>query len=60
MPHMAALNPKDVGYGSIENIEKICLSSGDMKTTKLRLRMRWTILQIVACTKTSCKLNLSN
>lgn len=50
MPHVAA--PKDIGYNSIEDMEKIRLSDGDMKTAELRLQMQKAMQDDVAVFRT--------
>jgi succinate dehydrogenase (ubiquinone) flavoprotein subunit len=50
MPHVAA--PEDVGYNSIEDMERIRLSDGDMKTAELRLQMQKAMQKDVAVFRT--------
>ena len=50
MPHISA--PEDVGFKSIEDMERIRLSDGDMKTAELRLQMQKAMQNDVAVFRT--------
>jgi succinate dehydrogenase (ubiquinone) flavoprotein subunit len=50
MAHVTA--PEDIGYNSIEDMERIRLSDGDMKTAELRLQMQKAMQNDVAVFRT--------